>query len=79
MDASRITNVGSFLRKSRFDEIPQLYNILMGDMSLLAYGRSGYAQINFSYGASQEDGLEKLQCDLFYLKNYSLSVFTGRP
>jgi sugar transferase (PEP-CTERM system associated) len=95
---SRITRIGSFLRKYRFDELPQLYNILKGDMSfvgprperpefveqlakIIPYynerhrvkpGLSGWAQIRHPYGASEDDCQDKLQYDLYYVKNYSI-------
>ncbi len=94
----RITQVGNFLRKTRIDEIPQIYNVLKGDMSfigprperpefdkelakeipyyMLRYlvkpGLSGWAQVNYGYGASVEDSKMKLKYDLYYIKNYSL-------
>ncbi len=94
---SRITKFGKFMRKTRLDEIPQLINILKGEMSfvgprperpvfverlqktipfynerhLMKPGLTGWAQINFPYGASEEDALEKLQYDLYYIKNRS--------
>ncbi|TSC79501.1 MAG: Glycosyl transferase [Parcubacteria group bacterium Gr01-1014_29] len=96
----RITRVGSFLRKTRFDELPQLINIFNGEMSfigprperpefiemlkselpfydirhLVRPGLSGWAQINFPYGASVEDAMQKLQYDLYYIKNRSIAL-----
>ena len=95
---SRATRFGSFLRIIRIDEIPQVINILRGEMSfigprperpefvkqlkekipfynerhLIKPGLTGWAQINYQYGASEEDALKKLQYDLFYVKNRSI-------
>jgi sugar transferase (PEP-CTERM system associated) len=91
----RISRFGHFMRKTRIDEIPQLWNILKGEMSFvgprperpyfveqlkkkLPYyslrhnvkpGLSGWAQISYPYGASEEDALRKLEYDLYYIKN----------
>ncbi len=93
----RVTRVGAFIRQTRIDELPQLLNVLRGEMSLIgprperphfveqlatvipfynerSYvkpGVTGWAQVNYPYGASVEDAREKLSYDLYYVKNRS--------
>lgn len=94
----RITKVGRFLRRTRVDELPQLVNILLGQMSfvgprperpvfvaeltsriplykerhMVKAGLTGWAQINYPYGASIDDARSKLSYDLYYVKNFSI-------
>ncbi len=94
----RVTRVGRIIRFCRIDEIPQIWNVFTGDMSLVGPrperpevvnvldtqipyysvrhtvtpGITGWAQINYPYGASIEDALRKLEYDLFYIKNMSI-------
>lgn len=96
----RVTRVGSFLRLTRIDELPQLLNILRGEMSFIgprperphfvaqleqvlpSYaertrvkpGLTGWAQVNYPYGASVEDARAKLSYDLYYVKHRSLAL-----
>ena len=97
-DDPRVTRVGSFIRRVRIDELPQVLNVLAGSMSLVGPrperpefvaaleervpyyrerhwvkpGITGWAQLCYPYGSTEQDAAEKLQYDLYYVKNNSL-------
>ena len=98
LDDQRVTRVGRIIRKLHIDELPQLFNVIKGEMSFVGPrperpffvdqlvkqipyyslchsvkpGITGWAQVSYPYGASLDDAIEKLQYDLYYVKNHTL-------
>ena len=98
---SRVTRIGAIIRTTRIDELPQILNVLRGEMSFVGPrperpefvgqlneripyyrerhsikpGITGWAQLCYPYGSSEQDAIEKLQYDLFYVKNHSLLFY----
>jgi len=99
-DDPRVTRVGRMIRRIRFDELPQLFNVLKGEMSIVGPrperpefvqalseqipyyrqrhcvrpGITGWAQVNYKYGDTLEDTIQKLEFDLYYIKNMSMAL-----
>lgn len=97
---NRITRVGKFIRRFRIDELPQLWQVLTGKMSIVGPrperrhftdelektipyysqrfnvkpGLTGWAQVSYGYGATENDAVEKLNYELFYIKNMSFTM-----
>jgi len=96
----RVTRFGGIMRRTRIDELPQLFNVLKNEMSLIGPrperpehvsrlekqipfyrtrhiirpGLTGWAQVRYQYGSTDEDAMVKLQYDLYYIRHQSLGL-----